>query len=189
MKVLNFKNQHIFLLSDTHGKHRNIEIPSNIDIIIHCGDICNDGNIMEMKDFFEWYNELNVQYKIFINENHDLSFELEPAESKFLIPKGIIWLDDRSIILKNIKIKALSGYFYFKDIDFEKDVDILLSHYPPLGILDNGIGIKQLKDYALQTRPKFHIFGHNHKDYENLKFSNIEFINASCYEQLYFLNV
>ena len=189
MKILNFKNQQILLLSDTHGKHKNIKIPKNLDIIIHCGDICNDGNMLEIKDFFEWFSRIDVSHKIFINGNHDLPFELEPEESKLLIPRNIVWLNDQSIIIKNIKIKAINAFFNFDELDFEKEVDILVSHYPPFGILDDGFGSNEIKNYALKTRPKFHIFGHNHKDTGTLKINDIEFINASCYEELYFLKV
>ena len=87
MPTINLDSQNIFLFSDTHGKHRNVPIPENIQIIIHCGDICNGGDENEILDFFNWYSDLKIPYKIFVNGNHDLPFELEPDSARNIIPK------------------------------------------------------------------------------------------------------
>ena len=44
MQFIKYKGQIILFLSDTHGKHRLLEIDEKADIVIHCGDICTDGN-------------------------------------------------------------------------------------------------------------------------------------------------
>lgn len=76
MLKIKIKNQNIGLLSDTHGKHHLVEIPDNIQIIIHCGDICNNGNMDEILDFFDWYSQLAIPYKIFVHGNHDFAFRI-----------------------------------------------------------------------------------------------------------------
>lgn len=48
MHRIKIESQNILLLSDTHGKHRSINIPKNIQIIIHCEDICNAGDMDEI---------------------------------------------------------------------------------------------------------------------------------------------
>ena len=58
MHTIRIKSQKILLLSDTHGKHRLINIPKNIQFTIHCGDICNDGNMEEILDFFDWFSQI-----------------------------------------------------------------------------------------------------------------------------------
>jgi Icc-related predicted phosphoesterase len=184
MQTIKFKNQHLLLLSDTHGKHRNLAIPENIDILIHCGDICDDGNMEQIADFFSWLEELKIKNKIFVNGNHDLPFELEPLESKKLIPENVLWLNDETIVINKIKIKAISPFFYLQNTDYDTDIDILLSHYPPLGILDHGIGTKEIKDYTFKTKPTFHIFGHNHLGAGSMKIESIMFVNASNFEEL-----
>jgi len=35
----------MFIFSDRYGLHRKLDIPEGIDIIIHCGDICDAGDI------------------------------------------------------------------------------------------------------------------------------------------------
>lgn len=184
MFIIKIKNQTIGLLSDTHGKHRLIDIPRNIDIVIHCGDICKDGNLEEIIDFFEWYSALEIPTKLFVHGNHDLPFELDPEESKNLIPRNVIWLNDSSININEILIKAVSPFFFFNKVEFNEKVDILLSHYPPEGILDDGFGIKELWEYTLDLKPDYHVFGHNHSGTGTLKIGNTQFINASLYEEL-----
>lgn len=185
MFLIKIKNQTIWLLSDTHGKHRLIEIPENIDIVIHCGDICEDGNLEEISDFFKWYSALPIPSKLFVHGNHDLPFELDPEVSRQLIPRNVLWLNDESILLRGIRIKAVSPFFFYHEIDMTEKVDILLSHYPPDGILDDGFGIKELKGYVNKIQPTYHAFGHNHSGTGVLKVGKTQFMNVSLYEELF----
>ena len=66
--VISYKGKSIVLLSDTHGKHRNLP-RFDADIIIHTGDACTDGNIDELDDFFDWFQSCNATYKIFVAGN------------------------------------------------------------------------------------------------------------------------
>lgn len=184
MYIINFKNKKILLISDTHGKHLDIVFKNKIDIIIHCGDICTEGNLQEILDFFQWYSKLEIPYKIFINGNHDLIFELEPENAKKIIPKNVIWLNDKSIRIDGITLKEVSPFFYFQNFDADENIDILISHYPPLGILDNGIGSIELRDFVLKLKPKYCVFGHNHEGYGKIELDNITFLNASVFNQI-----
>lgn len=184
MHMINIKNQNILLLSDTHGKHRMIHVQKNIQIIIHCGDICNAGNLEEIVDFFEWFAQLEIPHKIFIHGNHDLPFELEPIRSKKLIPKDIIWLNDNSIEICDINIMGISSFPFYNVIETKNKIDIIASHYPPFGILDNGFGSEEIRDFIFQLAPKYHVFGHDHSNYGKTKQKNIQFINSSMYHKL-----
>lgn len=184
MHTIKIKKQNILLLSDTHGKHRLIDIPQNIQIIIHCGDICNDGNMEDILDFFDWYAQLKIPHKIFIHGNHDLSFELEPEWSKKLVPKDVIWLNDETIVINDISIMGISAFPIYNVVKRKNNMDIIVSHYPPYGILDNGFGSKEISNFIFQYAPKYHVFGHNHSNYGQTKYKNIQYINASIYEQL-----
>ena len=184
MHIITFKNQKILVISDTHGKHRKLKLPQKINIIIHCGDICTDGNSEEISDFFKWYSDLEIPYKIFINGNHDLPFELEPEKAGKLIPTNVIWLNDKFISIKGITIKGVSPFFYFQNIEENENFDILISHYPPLGILDNGIGSSELRNYVLRTKPKYCVFGHNHNGNGKMELNNINFLNASVFNEI-----
>jgi Icc-related predicted phosphoesterase len=66
------------------------------------------------------------------------------------------------------------------------DVDVLITHGPPYGILDKTlfqmhVGCEELRN-AVQERiqPKIHAFGHIHEAYGQVKEGNTLFINASA---------
>ena len=68
----------IIHLSDTHSKHRQVKWnfdPANADVIIASGDLSNIGEEKELRDFFKWFTELPVKYKIAIAGNHDKAFD------------------------------------------------------------------------------------------------------------------
>lgn len=181
MQTIQYKNQKILLISDTHGRHRKLEIKEQYDMVIHCGDACNDGNMEELKDFFVWFSNLNIPHRIFVNGNHDLIFELEPEISYQVVPNNVIWLNDKSTTIAGIRLTALSPYFYFYEKEEQTKPDIILSHFTPKGILDNEIGSEELCDYVLKAMPDYHIFGHNHTAFGTKKVKATTFINASVY--------
>lgn len=177
--LIDFQNKKIFAISDTHGKHRNIIVP-NADIIIHCGDVCSDGNMEEIIDFFSWFENLDIKNKIFVAGNHDLIFDLEPNVAKNLIPNNVILLENSSVIIDGIKFFSLAVRPYVNlDYKLEKDIDVLITHGPPFGILDEGIGCKILIDIVTEINPKLHIFGHIHSCSNSKEIhNNIQFFNT-----------
>lgn len=64
----------IQVISDTHGKHREINIDESVDTIIHAGDSTNYyelfPNEKEFADFLDWFNTLPIKNKIIIAGNH-----------------------------------------------------------------------------------------------------------------------
>lgn len=55
--------------------HLGLNIPDGVDMIIHSGDASNWKdpiiNHNEMWDFTEWWNRLEVKYKIYVAGNHE----------------------------------------------------------------------------------------------------------------------
>ncbi len=79
---------------------------------------------------------------------------------------------------------GISGFPYFYHMDSDVQVGIMVSHYPPSGILDNGYGSTEIREFVLERSLRYHVFGHNHTGYGKLKVKTIQFINASLYELL-----
>ena len=79
---------------------------------------------------------------------------------------------------------GISGFPYFYHMDSDVQIDIMVSHYPPSGILDNGYGGEEILEFVLERSPSYHVFGHNHAGYGKSKVKAIQFINASLYEIL-----
>lgn len=70
-----------------------------------------------------------------------------------------------------------------------EDTDILITHCPPKGILDQTkrkyrVGCPDLRDWVMRWQPKLHVFGHIHEGYgkwqsDNPKFEPTIFVNAA----------
>ena len=65
-----------------------------------------------------------------------------------------------------------------------KDTDVLITHGPPAGILDQTyegqhVGCADLRRYVSMIKPKVHIFGHIHESYGREKKEGTVFVNAS----------
>ena len=53
-------------VSDTHGRHRNVNVPPG-DILIHAGDFTHFGKEKDVVDFNEWLGEQDFKHRIVIN--------------------------------------------------------------------------------------------------------------------------
>jgi len=195
-------------MSDTHSRHREIrdynDIPDG-DVLLHCGDWSGYGTLDEAKDFNDWLGKLPHKYKIVIAGNHDLSaWERHRKETQKIFTNAI-YLQDESITLDGIKIHGhpwtpmLCNWYFMlergsskmrrKVNDIPEDVDILMSHGPPLNKLDWSViggqrmGCEDLRNRVDTIRPKIHVFGHNHADYGGAIGEHTTFINvATCNE-------
>ena len=93
------------LTSDTHGKHRQLEVPKG-DVLLHCGDFTNYGGRDEVRDFSDWLAGLDFKHKIIVAGNHDYTFDFK-KEAHF------------KEILKHNKQFENEACFDFQDISSE----------------------------------------------------------------------
>ena len=209
----------IVCLSDTHNAHDEIVVPDG-DILIHAGDATNRGTIEEIARFSSWFKNLPHKHKIFVAGNHDWLFEISPPTARRLI-EGITYLQDSFVEIENFKIYGSPWQPRFFDWAFnltrgrelaEKwrlipdDTDILVTHGPPFGILDEAPrGIlpnentgcqdlqRRIKELVGFNRLKLHVFGHIHFSYGvtemfDEKFNRqvgVKFANASNCDESY----
>ena len=122
----------IFAFSDTHGHHRDINVPEEADIIICAGDAVED-NLQggEYDDFIDWFSNHKAKWKIFVPGNHELSFELERADAieKIMSDNGITVLQNAVEDCDGVVIGSVSGNVRMADDDIPTDIDILITHY------------------------------------------------------------
>lgn len=192
-------------ISDTHCRHKSLKLPK-ADAIIHAGDVSYKGERSEVEDFLKWFGGLNYTYKIFIAGNHDFFFEkVAPATLLNLLPKDVIYLNDSGVTINNIKIWGSPVTPWFYNWAFNRargeainkhwklipaDTDILITHGPAYGILDNIIngsnaGDKDLRKRIEAIKPKVHICGHIHEAYGSTKWNGTHFINATVLNESY----
>ena len=187
----------IWHISDTHTYHDLLKIPDGIDMVIHSGDCSNPrdpyNNEPEVREFIDWYKELPIKYKIYVAGNHDTSIEKRLVVKQDFEDNNIIYLENESIVIEEIKIfgsphtPQFGNWAFMKErtklerfwrLAIDEDVDIIVTHGPPKGILDksydreNNIeacGDKSLLNRILEVQPAYSLFGHihNNKDIVN----------------------
>ena len=183
----------ITFISDTHGKHAELtdKLPGG-DILIHSGDFMRGGKEeSEAVDFFDWFEHDVAGYnkKIFIAGNHDRLFENEPEQAirlKDAYAPNAIYLQDSSVKINGIKIygspwtPAFNNWAFNIERDSDEieekwneipdDTDILITHGPPLGMLDytpfgGAVGCERMISRVFEVEPRIHVFGHVHSSY------------------------
>ena len=156
------------------------------DRFIHTGDACEDGNEDQLMDFFHWFSELPVRYKIFVAGNHDLMFDLEPERAKEMIPDNVTFLENEGIMIECVQFFGLTARPWMHEVvPIPEDIEVLISHGPPMGILDENTGCSILRKMVETIKPKVHLFGHIHS--AGGKCSTINgttFYNTSCFPYL-----
>jgi len=70
------------------------------------------------------------------------------------------------------------------------ETDILITHGPPFGIVDETVyskrtGCEELLLNVYQVKPRLHVFGHIHKDYGQYTNGDTTFVNASVLDDHY----
>ena len=186
----------IVFIADTHGAHREIDVPK-ADILIHCGDFMTHGNIGELNDFNAWLGELPHSKKVVCAGNHDWAMERMPKEAQALLT-NCIYLQDNKAKVGDLTVYCSPWSPRFCDWAFNldywdaeakwdliyPDTDILVTHGPPHGILDRtregrDVGCPFLMKKILNIRPKIHAFGHIHEGFGRVNKYGVRFVNAS----------
>jgi hypothetical protein len=186
----------IVLISDTHGLHRQLRVPSG-DILIHAGDFTFYSNPPSIvPDFNGWLGLLPHRHKIFTCGNHEDLLE-EPNERSAITNATL--LVDSGVTVEGLRIWAspttpmYGGAFGMSRATDRKkhwgripdDLDILITHGPPLGILDTAQGsqghggCRELLEAVLNAKPRLHVFGHIHAGHGMLRTPDTIFVNAS----------
>jgi Icc-related predicted phosphoesterase len=182
----------IWHISDTHTYHGLLKVPEGIDMVIHSGDATNPrdpyASEQEMLNFISWFGSLPIKHKVFVAGNHDLCIERNLITKIDFMKNGIVYLENDYAEVEGIKIWGSpftptfgQGWAFNKkrsalhDVwkHIPDDVDIVVVHGPPKGILD--LAYHQLNciefcgDEALRKRmyllnPKLCLFGHIHNN-------------------------
>jgi len=206
----------ILHVSDTHGFHHQLKIPQGIDVIIHSGDATNHRNAAfnedEFHDFIGWFQRLEIKHKIYVPGNHDsLIFEYERDAKKVFEGYGIHYLNKTELTINGLKFYGDPTTPTFGDWCFmakrekmfkhwemiPEDVNVLITHTPPKGILDLSLsrdsnlefcGCSALrKKVEKLTELELHLFGHIHDNglaanFGMFKRDQVLFSNGSCVE-------
>ena len=198
-------------ISDTHNCNEIVSVPDG-DVLIHAGDATTSGTLDEIERFFEWLDALPHKHKILIAGNHDWGFQLQPKRVRGLVPGSVTYLQDSSSDIDGLTFYGSPWQPRFFDWAFNlnrgremaekwamipEDTDVLITHGPPQGILDEvetKFGAshegceelrKRVESLAQVGKLKLHVFGHIHSGYGVHEEFGVKFVNASTCDEEY----
>jgi len=175
----------IVAISDTHGSHKELDLPLG-DVIVHCGDYSPTGSLEDILEVAKWLESLDYKHKICVSGNHDAEAEQRPRLTKDIFKdSGVAYLDNAEFVIDGVKFwgspitPAFMNWHFMRDRgdniamiwkQIPNDTDVLITHGPPLNILDENhrhqhCGCWDLNDKIRKVKPKVHLFGHIHESY------------------------
>lgn len=181
----------VVALSDTHDHLIPACAMPPGDILIHAGDLTNDGTVASIQRQIDWLSGLPHAEKIVIGGNHDSWFDLASRRevdrgqaAKGVEWKGVRYLHNESV---TVEFKGKGGrrlnihgngavprcgddsnaFQYDRDKHPWKgriplETDLLVTHTPPRFHRDLALGCAGLLEEVWRVKPKLHIFGHAH---------------------------
>lgn len=192
----------IVAISDTHDRHDGLALPPG-DVLIHGGDFTSRGRVEEVVSFLRWFAGRPHPHKILIAGNHDWLFERDPALARELLSEHaprVVYLEDSGASIQGLRFWGSPYQPEFFDWAFNlprgpglaqrwalipSDTDVLITHGPPLGVLDlcadgRRVGCEALAaELSSRLRPRLHVFGHIHEAYGVAETHATTFANAS----------
>lgn len=193
-------------ISDTHNAHRTLNLPGG-DVLIHAGDATGQGLSLELERFLAWFAAQPHQHKILVAGNHDWLFQRHPDMAAQLLAAhpGITYLQDAGVEIEGVKFWGSPWQPWFCDWAFNLprkgpalrevwnkiplDTEVLITHGPPRGVLDqvhggSHLGCEELKIRLAVVRPRIHVFGHIHDSYGVARSKVTSYVNAcNCDEE------
>ena len=175
------------------------------DVLVHAGDISNNGDLEDIISFAEWSKSLQYRYKVIIAGNHDFCFDpngrikkYTPLAQKALEDAGWIYLENTSCLIEGVKFYGSPWQPRFFDWAFNADrgkeiakiwklipadTDVLITHGPPAKILDktydnSHVGCEELLRKIQDLKIKLHVFGHIHEAYGSNNIDGTVYVNA-----------
>jgi Icc-related predicted phosphoesterase len=196
----------IVCVSDTHLQVGNkFKIPDG-DVLIHAGDATPNGRLEHTAQFADWLSRQPHKHKLFVAGNHDYAFQVQRGYAVQLIEAaGARYLEDSGVIIDGRLFWGSPWQPEFMNWAFNlprgpelkrhwdlipEGTDVLITHSPPLGILDmtdrgEYVGCEDLRDAVQRVRPKLHVFGHIHESHGQERRDDTLFVNAAICDSRY----
>ncbi len=195
----------LVVISDTHGLHEKVDRLPAGDVLVHAGDFMNSGyDVQDIMSFNRWLGDQPFKHRVVCAGNHDRYFENAPRPARELLTNAT-YLENTSTTLDGVTFwgspytpeflnwafmyQRGSGAQYWNLIP--DNLDVLITHGPPLGVLDQAVpgeahlGCAELLDAVRQKKPRVHIFGHIHGGAGTFESETTRFINAAYLNERY----
>ena len=189
----------LVVVGDTHGMHEELGTLEG-DVLVHCGDFC-DGFREDPRDIANvdsWFERQRFELILCVGGNHDFGAQrrVDCGEPVF---QHAVWLLDQAYVHRGVKfygspwLPHLQAWAFYQSAEnlcakwalIPDDTDVLVTHTPPFGILDQprsrniNCGCPHLLERVEVVKPRFHLFGHNHASAGVQENHSTKFVNAS----------
>ncbi|CAE8581579.1 unnamed protein product [Polarella glacialis] len=171
----------LVVVSDTHDLHSSLPRPlPKGDVLLHCGDFCNEGTDAEWCRFDSWIAAQALAVgcgdRVFcVAGNHDGPRRRHGMPRSAALPSANLLeaqLAKKKLLASTgLRLFGLSWHEGCRALP-EPRVDVLMTHGPPAGILDANNGGHSCGDPSLlellrscPDAPRLHVFGHIHEAY------------------------
>jgi Icc-related predicted phosphoesterase len=159
----------LVLISDTHDQ-KPTGIPMG-DVLIHAGDFACGDDLHSLRQDIGWLRSLPHRYKILVPGNHDLILMRNLPELH-----GIHFLSDNFVDFDGVRFYGIG---WGSKPAIPAGTDVVISHRPPFGILDESLGCPILRRAIAESKPAVHVFGHAHGLRGHVQIGPTHFYNAS----------
>lgn len=191
-------------ISDLHGSFPELQ---GGDLLIVAGDLTSHDLGCQYERFLHWVEEQDYYKIIVIAGNHDGL--IEEGRWEIAPPDNITYLQDSGIQWEGKNIWGSPWTPRFSDWHFMKkknelkvvwdlipqDTDILITHGPPHGIMDQAMdweigkmvhcGCEELDLAVKRIKPQLHVFGHIHGGHGTYSTESTTFVNAAIMDEGY----
>jgi Icc-related predicted phosphoesterase len=169
----------IAAIADTHGIP--FEIPE-AEVFIHGGDMTGWGNWAETAALGKHLGEEVSGHVLLIPGNHDNAFEEFPRAEMYPFQPCVHLLIDQVWEYKGLVFYGSPWTNLFENVNprcrafmrteddlrrcflkMPAEIDVLVTHSPPRGILDDGKGSIALREAIKRRKIRRHLFGHIHE--------------------------
>jgi len=196
----------LVITSDTHGREDLIRSLPEGDVFVHAGDLMNSGLYPEeIISFSRWLGKLPIERRVVCGGNHDRLFQNMPEFARKYLTNAT-YLENTGVKIDGVSFwgspytpEFLNWAFmyprggaarqYWDQIPY--DLDVLITHGPPFGILDQTeegsphLGCEELLRAVEEKKPKVHIFGHIHGGAGSFDSGTTRFVNAAFLNERY----
>ena len=169
-------------------------------MLIHCGDFLDGANPPKslLADVDDWFGSLRFEKILVVGGNHDFDAELRYGFGDRVF-ENAEFLVDRALSHGGLTfygapwVPELAGWAFYADEKqlakkwrrIPRDVDVLITHTPPAGLLDQPfgasihLGCPLLAARVRQLQPRLHCFGHVHASHGQMTIDQTTFVNAA----------
>lgn len=205
----------VAMISDVHGKWHDLKVPE-CDLLISAGDYSFVGEQSLVRGFHRWLSEQPAKHVISVQGNHEVWVQSHWNLAKQIAEENcprVHFIDEGPLEIMGKKIWCSAITPWFHDWAWNRqrggeikkhwdkipdDTEILVTHGPPYGILDQieghseHLGCLDLYARICELRDlQLHVFGHIHSaSGEDTGISDstgkeIRFVNAATVDESY----